>query len=159
MIQLPDELGLILGLALLALVPFIAVMATSFIKMTVVFSLLRNALGVQQIPPNMAMYGLAIILSLYVMAPVGFATRDYLRNHDVSLSDSASVERFLDEGMAPYRNFLKRQIQEREHTFFMESTRQVWPSEYAERLDPDSLLILLPAFTVSERPVRSRSAS
>ncbi len=45
-------------------------MATSFIKMTVVFSLLRNALGVQQIPPNMAMYGLAIILSLYVMAPV-----------------------------------------------------------------------------------------
>ena len=147
MIQLPDELGLILGLALLALVPFIAVMATSFIKMTVVFSLLRNALGVQQIPPNMAMYGLAIILSLYVMAPVGFATRDYLRNHDVSLSDSASVERFLDEGMAPYRNFLKRQIQEREHTFFMESTRQVWPSEYAERLDPDSLLILLPAFT------------
>ena len=150
MIQLPDELGLILGLALLALVPFIAVMATSFIKMTVVFSLLRNALGVQQIPPNMAMYGLAIILSLYVMAPVGFATRDYLRNHDVSLSDSASVERFLDEGMAPYRNFLKRQIQEREHTFFMESTRQVWPSEYAERLDPDSLLILLPAFTVSE---------
>lgn len=43
MIQLPDELGLILGLALLALVPFIAVMATSFIKMTVVFSLLRNA--------------------------------------------------------------------------------------------------------------------
>ncbi|WP_416930136.1 SctR family type III secretion system export apparatus subunit PscR [Pseudomonas aeruginosa] len=150
MIQLPDELGLILGLALLALVPFIAVMATSFIKMTVVFSLLRNALGVQQIPPNMAMYGLAIILSLYVMAPVGFATRDYLRNHDVRLSDSASVERFLDEGMAPYRNFLKRQIQEREHTFFMESTRQVWPSEYAERLDPDSLLILLPAFTVSE---------
>ena len=146
MIQLPDELGLILGLALLALVPFIAVMATSFIKMTVVFSLLRNALGVQQIPPNMAMYGLAIILSLYVMAPVGFATRDYLRNHDVSLSDSASVERFLDEGMAPYRNFLKRQIQEREHTFFMESTRQVWPSEYAERLDPDSLLILLPAW-------------
>ena len=84
MIQLPDELGLILGLALLALVPFIAVMATSFIKMTVVFSLLRNALGVQQIPPNMAMYGLAIILSLYVMAPVGFATRDYLRNHDVT---------------------------------------------------------------------------
>ena len=81
--------------------------------MTVVFlALLRNALGVQRIPPNMAMYGLAIILSLYVMmAPVGFATRDYLRNHDVSLSDSASVERFLDEGMAPYRNFLKRQIQ------------------------------------------------
>lgn len=52
MIQLPDELNLIVGLALLALLPFIAVMATSFVKLAVVFSLLRNALGVQQIPPT-----------------------------------------------------------------------------------------------------------
>ena len=58
MIELPDELNLIVSLALLALVPFIAMMATSFVKLAVVFSLLRNALGVQQIPPNMAMYGL-----------------------------------------------------------------------------------------------------
>lgn len=150
MIQLPDELSLIMGLALLALLPFIAVMATSFIKMTVVFSLLRNALGVQQIPPNMAMYGLAIILSVYVMAPVGFATRDYLKTHEVSLSKTESVELFLDEGMQPYRDFLKRQIQTREHAFFVDSTRHIWPAEYADRLEPDSLLILLPAFTVSE---------
>lgn len=68
--QLPDELSLIIGLILLALIPFIAVMATSFVKMAMVFSLLRNALGVQQIPPNMAIYGLSIILTLYVMAPV-----------------------------------------------------------------------------------------
>ena len=72
MIQLPDELNLIVTLALLALIPFIAMMATSFVKLAVVFSLLRNALGVQQIPPNMALYGLAIILSIFIMAPVGF---------------------------------------------------------------------------------------
>lgn len=150
MIQLPDELNLIVGLALLALLPFIAVMATSFVKLAVVFSLLRNALGVQQIPPNMAMYGLAIILSIYVMAPVGFATQDYLRQNEVSLAKSESVEKFLDEGMAPYRAFLKKQIKLREHAFFIDSTKQLWPSEYADRLEPDSLLILLPAFTVSE---------
>jgi type III secretion protein R len=150
MIQLPDELSLILGLALLALLPFIAVMATSFIKMTVVFSLLRNALGVQQIPPNMAMYGLAIILSVYVMAPVGFATYDYLKQNEVNLSKADTVEQLFDEGMAPYRTFLKRQIKPREQAFFIDSTRQIWPSEYADRLEPDSLLILLPAFTVSE---------
>ncbi len=57
MIQLPDELNLIVTLALLALVPFIAMMATSFVKLAVVFSLLRNALGVQQIPQ----YGLVRI--------------------------------------------------------------------------------------------------
>lgn len=150
MIQLPDELNLIVGLALLALLPFIAVMATSFVKLAVVFSLLRNALGVQQIPPNMAMYGLAIILSIYVMAPVGFATQDYLRQNEVSLAKAESVEKFLDEGIAPYRDFLKKQIKPREHTFFIDSTKQLWPSKYADRLEPDSLLILLPAFTVSE---------
>lgn len=150
MIQVSDQLGLIFGLALMSMVPFIAVMSTSFIKMTVVFSLLRNALGVQQIPPNMAMYGLAIILSVYVMAPVGFATHEYLQKNEFSLTKPDSVAKFLDEGMAPYRNFLKGQINAREQAFFIDSTRQIWPKEYADRLDPDSLLILLPAFTVSE---------
>ncbi|MDD0976389.1 type III secretion system export apparatus subunit SctR [Pseudomonas fontis] len=150
MIQLPDELSLILGLALLALLPFIAVMSTSFIKITVVFALLRNALGVQQIPPNMAMYGLAIILSIYVMAPTGFSTYDYLRTHEVKLSNAESVEGFLDEGIAPYRDFLKRQINPREQAFFLDGTKKLWPAEYADRIDGDSLLILLPAFTVSE---------
>ncbi|MCG8291462.1 type III secretion system export apparatus subunit SctR [Pseudomonas entomophila] len=150
MIQLPDELSLIGGLTLLALLPFIAVMSTSFVKMTVVFSLLRNALGVQQIPPNMAMYGLSIILSIYVMAPCGFATYDYLRSHEVKLSDAASLEQFVDEGMAPYRDFLKRQVDSREQAFFIDGTRKLWPQAIADRVDNDSLLILLPAFTVSE---------
>lgn len=91
MIQLPDEINLIIVLSLLTLLPLISVMATSFVKFAVVFSLLRNALGVQQIP-NMAMYGLAIILSLYVMAPVGFATQDYLQANEVSLTNIESVE-------------------------------------------------------------------
>ncbi len=97
MIQLPDEINLIIILSLLTLLPLVSVMATSFVKFAVVFSLLRNALGVQQIPPNMAMYGLAIILSLYVMAPVGFATQDYLQANEVSLTNIESVEKFFDE--------------------------------------------------------------
>ncbi|AXM95547.1 type III secretion system export apparatus subunit SctR [Pseudomonas plecoglossicida] len=150
MIDLSGHLGLMVGLALMSLLPLIAVMSTSFIKMVVVFSLLRNALGVQQIPPNMAMYGLAIILSVYVMAPVGFAMHDYLHQNDLTLTDPDSVTRFVNEGMAPFRDFLKRHINERELTFFLDSAKSVWPREYADRLDPDSLLILLPAFTVSE---------
>ncbi|VFT03751.1 type III secretion system protein [Yersinia enterocolitica] len=52
MIQLPDEINLIIILSLLTLLPLVSVMATSFVKFAVVFSLLRNALGVQQIPPT-----------------------------------------------------------------------------------------------------------
>jgi type III secretion protein R len=54
----------------IALAPFVAVMVTSFTKIVVVLSLLRNALGLQQVPPNVVVNGLAIILSIYVMYPV-----------------------------------------------------------------------------------------
>ena len=61
----------------LAMAPFVAVMVTSFTKIVVVLSLLRNALGLQQVPPNVVINGLAIILSIYVMNPVlGDSYRD-----------------------------------------------------------------------------------
>lgn len=150
MFELPDTFNLIITLALMALVPFIAVMATSFIKIAVVFSLLRNALGVQQIPPNMAMYGFAIILSIYIMAPVGFETFDYIKEHNVSIDNTDSFEGFADEGLDTYRQFLKKHIREDEQNFFVDTTKTLWPKKYADRLEQDSLLILLPAFTVSE---------
>ncbi|EGU53836.1 type III secretion system protein YscR [Vibrio tubiashii ATCC 19109] len=125
MIQLPDELNLIVSLALLALIPFIAMMATSFVKLAVVFSLLRNALGVQQIPPNMALYGLAIILSIFIMAPVGFETYDYVKANEISLEDSASVEGLIESGMQPYREFLKN-IFERQKPHFSPMLRELY---------------------------------
>src|SRR3546814_17592266 len=54
----------------LALAPFVAVMVTSFTKIVVVLSLLRNALGLQQVPPNVVITGLAIVLSIFVMSTV-----------------------------------------------------------------------------------------
>ncbi|MEN1956838.1 EscR/YscR/HrcR family type III secretion system export apparatus protein [Luteimonas changyuni] len=59
----------------IALAPFVAVMVTSFTKIVVVLSLLRNALGLQQVPPNVVINGLAIVLSAYVMSPVIFDTQ------------------------------------------------------------------------------------
>ena len=62
-----------------ALMPFVAVMVTSFAKLVVVFSLLRSALGLQQTPPNVVLNGLAIILSVYVMYPVGLEVSELAR--------------------------------------------------------------------------------
>src|SRR5690606_10545770 len=64
-------LGLIVVMAGLALLPFLLIMTTSFVKVAVVLSLLRTAIGAQQAPPNQVITGLAIILSVYIMAPVG----------------------------------------------------------------------------------------
>ncbi len=147
---LPDPITLISGLLALSLIPFMAVMATSFVKLTVVFSLVRNALGIQQIPPNIALYGMAIILSIYIMAPVGFAVYDYWDAHEISLENKQTVVEFWNEGLSPMRDFLQNHASSRETEFFRETASELWPKKYSSRLDDDSLLILLPAYTVSE---------
>ena len=71
-----NPLYFIVGMALLGLAPFFLMMVTSYVKIVVVTSLVRNALGVQQVPPAMVMNGLAIILSLFIMAPMMMSTMD-----------------------------------------------------------------------------------
>ena len=73
-----NPLYLIAGLALLGLAPFLLMMVTSYVKIVVVTSLVRNALGVQQVPPAMVMNGLAIILTVFIMAPVAMDTKALL---------------------------------------------------------------------------------
>ncbi len=64
-----DPIGIIIFLVGLSLAPFVAMMVTSFIKLVVVMNLLRQAMGLQQVPPNMVVNGLAVVLTLYIMAP------------------------------------------------------------------------------------------
>ena len=65
-----DPFALIVVLVGLSLIPFVAMIATSYLKIVVVMSLIRNALGIQSIPPNMVINALAMILTFYIMAPV-----------------------------------------------------------------------------------------
>ncbi len=150
MSNLPDPFYLILALSGMALVPFLAVMTTSFVKLAIVFGLLRNALGIQQIPPNMAIYGLSMILTIYIMAPVGYAIHDTLIEQDLSFEDSENFINALDKGSDPFKDFLKKHANSREVSFFMKNAESLWPQEYVDRLGADSFMILIPAFTVSE---------
>ncbi|WP_305883673.1 type III secretion system export apparatus subunit SctR [Alsobacter ponti] len=145
-----DPLNLILVLALAALFPFLAVVASSFVKLSVVFLLVRNALGVQQIPPNMALNALAIILSGYIMTPVAAETITILT---ATPQDFASIEglRAAYEGASrPLTTFLNAHAAPREKAFFLEAARSLWPPELSAKLTGDSLAVVLPAFTVSQ---------
>ena len=84
----------------LALAPFVAVMVTSFTKMVVVLSLLRNALGLQQVPPNVVINGLAIVLSIYVMYPVILDTHAAISARMDGRPPPASVQAQIDERAA-----------------------------------------------------------
>lgn len=148
--QLPDPLTLIAVLGALALVPFMAIMVTSFVKLSVVLTLIRNALGVQQIPPNSAIYGLAIILTVYIMAPVGMSVYDRLKDKDLSLSHPDQLLTSVDEAAQPFKAFLKKHVKAEQQDFFHRTTREIWPKELSDQVGPDSYMILIPSFTVSE---------
>ena len=125
-----DPISLAVVLALLALVPLAAVMTTSFLKIAVVLTLVRNALGVQQVPPNMALYGLALILSAYVMGPVVMQIGDELRAPPAVVAPGAPqpdrLEGILDavaRGAEPMRGFMLKNSRPEQRDFFLRTAR------------------------------------
>ncbi len=145
-----DPFSLILIVATAALFPFIAVVATSFIKISVVFLLVRNAIGVQNIPPNMALNALAIILSGYIMAPVIVATYNIISLGNFQFDNIDGLRDAYDAGKGPMLAFLERHASEREKLFFLEAARSLWPAELAATLDMHSIAVVLPSFTVTQ---------
>ena len=145
-----DPLNLILIVAVAALMPFLAVVATSYIKLAVVFQLVRNALGVQQVPPNMALNSLAIILSAYIMAPIIVEIYNALTGITVDFATKEGLKQAYTLGSEPLVRFLKAHAAERERMFFLEATRQLWPESLYRDVTIDNLVIVLPAFTVSQ---------
>lgn len=138
---------LILLFALLSLAPFIIVSATSFVKMAIVFSLVRNALGVQQIPPNMVIYGMAAVLSIYVMLPVGYETFEIVEQGERS---GQSFTVFLPLALEPISVFLERNAHPEQIAFFQENAKNFWPVDLKAHPSYKTFLALLPAFLVTE---------
>lgn len=147
---LDQPLQLIVLLFVLSLLPLLIVLGTSFLKLAIVFALLRNALGIQQIPPNIALYGLALVMTLFVMAPTGMAIQDNLANEPISMSSPDFVRQVESGVFAPYREFLERNTAPEQVTFFAEIGHEIWPEKYQQRIPDNSLLIMMPAFTVSQ---------
>ncbi|GGX75397.1 type III secretion system export apparatus subunit SctR [Saccharospirillum salsuginis] len=138
----------------LALAPFVAVMVTSFTKIVVVLSLLRNALGLQQTPPNVVINGLAIILSIYVMYPVFIETYDHIGEQTQEMAkEDMTVDTAIEligYGKQPLKEFLLKHSSEEERAFFLNSIQRILPEERRERVNKDDFIVVIPAFTVSE---------
>ena len=147
-----DPFYLIAVLVFLGLAPFLAIMVTSYVKIVVVMSLIRNALGIQQIPPNMVINGLSIILTMYIMNPVAQETFEILeaRWDQIDKNDLASIRAAADEADDPLKEFLLKHATDRERQFFFQSAKKLWPEERHKDLKDDDLMVLVPAFTVSE---------
>ena len=145
-----NPITLLAALALLSLVPLIVVTMTSFLKMGVVLSILRNALGVQQIPPNMAIYALALMLTAYVMTPVGSQMVDIVSEQQTSLNDIHAMVETTRKASEPLRHFLVANSRPAQRDFFLNTARRLWPPKIAAAASPDDFFIVTPAFLVSE---------
>ncbi|CAI1008543.1 type III secretion system export apparatus subunit SctR [Serratia quinivorans] len=143
-------LSLIVILFLLSVLPLLVVLGSSFLKISIVLALLRNALGIQQVPPNMAIYGLALILSLFIMAPIGYQINDSLRQTPLVMESEDFFSQLDEQVLMPYRAFLQHNTGASQRRFFGQTAQQLWPEQLRQTVPADSLLLMLPAFTVSQ---------
>lgn len=145
-----DPIALVMVLALLALVPTLVVCSTCFLKITVVMSLLRNAMGVQQIPPNIALYGLSLILTAYIMAPIGARIQQEALKQPGAMRNLESLVQVARAGAEPMRDFMVRNSKAEQREFFMNHTKKLWGPEMSADVKPTDFAVLMPAFLVSE---------
>lgn len=134
---------------LIALAPFFAVMVTSFTKIVVVLSLVRNALGLQQVPPNLVLNGLALILSLYVMYPT-MQQMQAASGEESMPAETAQLFAAADRAKEPLRAFLIRHSDEGERAFFVRTGQRIAQQTNTTPAQATDFIVLIPAFVVKE---------
>jgi type III secretion protein R len=142
--------GILVVLAVGGLIPLFVVTMTGFLKISVVMFLIRNALGIQQAPPNLVLYGIAIILTLYVTSPLLGSIYAKVNAHPPDFNSVESVTAMANDVAQPVRAQLMRFAQPQERQFFLSATQRIWPEEARADLKDDDMVILLPAFVSSE---------
>lgn len=145
-----DPLALIVVFAILAVIPTLLVVTTAFLKISIVIMLLRNALGVQQIPPNVALYGLSLILTAYVMAPVGNRIYESVLQAPTSGKNLGALIASVRKGAEPMREFLERNSKPEQREFFVRTAQKIWGPQLGAEVKSNDFLVVMPAFLVSE---------
>lgn len=146
-------------LSLLSLLPFIIMILTSFLKIVIVLSLLRSALGVQQAPPNQIINGVAFMLSLFVMYPTAIKMYE-AASHTIEQTkapesltapgSSTYIIAIAKEAGGPLRDFMKKNSTVKHQGLFYRMAYKVLPEEYRPTLKPDDFIILVPAYITSQ---------
>ncbi len=141
--DLNPVIQLLMVMTLFSLLPFVFCCMTSFLRFTIVFSMLKTAMGTQSVPPAIALIGLALIMTLYTMSPVFQSMYEagrvpYEQNGDIVLT--------LQKGSEPLKEFMLKQTRQEDLAFFIAKTRKVMP-ETPEEL---TLWEVAPAYIISE---------
>ncbi len=147
-----DVVSFAVLLGLMALVPLIVVTTTSFLKFSLVLLVLRNAIGVQQVPPTLAIYGISLAMSVFIMAPTVQEIGNRAMKIDARVSDSRTLPLLAQakEAFEPLRSFMLKYSRPDQRELFLESAKKLWPKDVAKQAKADDTLILIPSFVVAE---------
>ncbi|QJW85936.1 flagellar type III secretion system pore protein FliP [Ramlibacter terrae] len=139
-----QALRIVLGLTLLAVVPALLVCVTSFLRIIIVLSMLRQAIGMPETPPNPVLIGLALFLTLFTMAPVLHTLNQGALQP--FMNGTLGMEGAYAKGMEPLRDFMMRQTREQDLALMIELSKAPAPQTVAEVGNVQ----LVPAFMLSE---------
>lgn len=131
-------------LTILSLAPAIIVMVTSFTRIAVVLSLLRQALGTQQIPPNQVIISLSLFLTFFIMSPVWNKINTEAVQPLMSNEISQSIA--FDRAIVPIRGFMLKQVREKDLSLFIDMAKIKEPKDVSEV----PTYVIIPAFMISE---------
>jgi len=149
---LAHPLGVVLVVALLGLVPFLFMGLTAFLKISTVLHITRSAIGAHSVPSNAIVFALSAALTLVAMTPVGLDVAKRLENdtRPPNAEVAAWVGRVAESVREPLRGFLKANASEAETQRFLGLVRSRTPAADRDGVTGDSMLVLMPAFMITE---------
>ena len=154
----PDLISQAIVLIFLALLPFIVILLTSFMKMVITLALLRSALGVQQTPPNAVINGIALLLTLYVMYPTGMemykkiqpSIEGNLPKTLISANTAVLTLQLVNEAKEPLRDFLIRNSQKGHLQGFYKIAMKTFPEEAKGELRETDFIVVVPSYITTQ---------
>ena len=149
------ELAVLAGLSLL---PYVVMLLTSYVKIVIVLSLTRNALGVQQTPPNQVLNGIALLMTIYVMFPTASQmyekSREFIHKQPPTELFSGPTAAYMieiaDQAKEPMRQFLERNTLNKHIATFYQLAYKSLPETFRPSLKQTDFIILIPAFITSQ---------
>lgn len=142
--QLVKSLNILIILTLLVLAPSLIMVMTSFTRLIVVFSFLRQALGTQQMPPTQILVSLAMVLTFFIMEPVG--KKSYEDGIKPYMEEKINYEEAFTKSLQPFKEFMIRNTREKDIALFLRIRKAPNP----QNIDDLSMSIVIPAFMISE---------
>jgi flagellar biosynthetic protein FliP len=142
--QLVKTINIAMILMLFVLAPSLLLMATSFTRLIIVLGMLRQAMGLQQTPPNQIIISLALILTMFIMEP--YAKKSYETAVKPYMQKQITYDIAIEKGIAPFKDFMFKNTREDDLALFYRIKHEPNP----ETIEDVSMTILMPAFIVSE---------